>query len=209
MAEKLITSFKIGEDDCKVDYNSLVNQPAIPEDKNDKFRKLILKVAGHDKEDLIIKDEIYNDYPRITIEVGEHLSNVRVFKGKADKEGVLEMPAIEPNVYVSYDKDCGFYTNKDDKETDSKGKVKEIGQFNMKVFVEDGYELDASSIITSPASGVYNNIKLNTVSLDKLTSPVSGDVWVNATQVKGNFTITITAKEHVEQAQPPEGNPVA
>ena len=205
MAEKLITSFKIGEDDCKVDYNSLVNQPAIPEDKNDKFRKLILKVAGHDKEDLIIKDEIYNDYPRITVEVGEHLSNVRVFKGKADKEGVLEMPAIEPNVYVSYDKDCGFYANKDDKGLDNK----EIGQFNMKVVVEDGYELDASSIITLPASGVYKNIKLNDTSLDKLTSPVSGDVWVNATQVKGNFTLTITAKEHVEQAQPPEGNPVA
>ena len=176
MAEKLITSFKIGEDECKVDYNSLVNQPAIPEDKNDKFRKLILKVAGHDKEDLIIKDEIYNDYPRITVEVGEHLSNVRVFKGKANNEGVLEMPAIEPNVYVSYDKDCGFYTNKDDKETDSKGKVKEIGQFNMKVVVEDGYELDASSIITSPASGVYKNIKLNDTSLDELTLPVSGDV---------------------------------
>lgn len=208
MAEKLIkliTSFKIGEDECKVDYNSLVNQPAIPEDKNDKFRKLILKVAGHDKEDLIIKDEIYNDYPRITVEVGEHLSNVRVFKGKADKEGVLEMPAIEPNTYVSYDKDCGFYTNKDDKGSDGK----EIGQFNMKVVVEDGYELDASSIITLPASGVYKNIKLNGTSLDKLTSPVSGDVCVNATQVKGNFTITITAKEHAEQAQPPEGNPVA
>ena len=205
MAEKLITSFKIGEDDCKVDYNSLVNQPAIPEDKNDKFRKLILKVAGHDKEDLIIKDEIYNDYPRITVELGEHLSNVRVFKGKADKEGVLEMPAIEPNTYVSYDKDCGFYANKDDKGLDNK----EIGQFNMKVVVEDGYELDASSIITLPASGVYKNIKLNTVSLDGLTSPVVGDVWVNATQVKGNFTITITAKEHVEQAQPPEGNPIA
>lgn len=204
MAEKLITSFKIGEDECKVDYNSLVNQPAIPEDKNDKFRKLILKVAGHDKEDLIIKDEIYNDYPRITVEVGEHLSNVRVFKGKADKEGVLKMPAIEPNVYVSYDKDCGFYANKDDKGLDNK----EIGQFNMKVAVEDGYELDASSIITLPASGVYKNIKLNDTSLDKLTSPVSGDVWVNATQVKGNFTLTITAKEHVEQAQPPEGNPV-
>lgn len=204
MAEKLITSFKIGEDECKVDYNSLVNQPAIPEDKNDKFRKLILKVAGHDKEDLIIKDEIYNDYPRITVEVGEHLSNVRVFKGKADKEGVLKMPAIEPNVYVSYDKDCGFYANKDDKGLDNK----EIGQFNMKVAVEDGYELDASSIITLPASGVYKNIKLNDTSLDKLTSPVSGDVWVNATQVKGNFTLTITAKEHVEQAQPPEGNQV-
>ena len=205
MAEKLITSFKIGEDECKVDYNSLLNKPAIPEDKNDKFRKLILKVAGHDKEDLIIKDEIYNDYPRITVEVGEHLSNVRVFKGKADKEGVLKMPAIEPNVYVSYDKDCGFYANKDDKGLDNK----EIGQFNMKVVVEDGYELDASSIITLPASGVYKNIKLNDTSLDKLTSPVSGDVWVNATQVKGNFTITITAKEHVEQAQPPEGNPAA
>ena len=205
MAEKLITSFKIGEDDCKVDYNSLVNQPAIPEDKNDKFRKLILKVAGHDKEDLIIKDEIYNDYPRITVEVGEHLSNVRVLKGKADKEGVLEMPAIEPNTYVSYDKDCGFYANKDDKGPDGK----EIGQFNMKVVVEDGYELDASSIITLPASGVYKNIKLKDTSLDKLTSPVSGDVRVNATQVKGNFTISITAKEHVEQAQPPEGNPVA
>ena len=205
MAEKLITSFKIGEDECKVDYNSLLNKPAIPEDKNDKFRKLILKVAGHDKEDLIIKDEIYNDYPRITVEVGEHLSNVRVFKGKADKEGVLEMPAIEPNVYVSYDKDCGFYANKDDKGLDNK----EIGQFNMKVVVEDGYELDASSIITLPASGVYKNIKLNDTSLDKLTSPVSGDVWVNATQVKGNFTLTITAKEHVEQAQPPEGNPAA
>lgn len=204
MAEKSITSFKIGEDECKVDYNSLVNQPAIPEDKNDKFRKLILKVAGHDKEDLIIKDEIYNDYPRITVEVGEHLSNVRVFKGKANNEGVLEMPAIEPNTYVSYDKDCGFYANKDDKGLDNK----EIGQFNMKVVVEDGYELDASSIITLPASGVYKNIKLNDTSLDKLTSPVSGDVWVNATQVKGNFTLTITAKEHVEQAQPPEGNPV-
>lgn len=204
MAEKLITSFKIGEDECKVDYNSLVNQPAIPEDKNGKFRKLILKVAGHDKEDLIIKDEIYNDYPRITVEVGEHLSNVRVFKGKANNEGVLEMPAIEPNTYVSYDKDCSFYANKDDKGPDGK----EIGQFNMKVVVEDGYELDASSIITSPASGVYKNIKLNDTSLDKLTSPVSGDVWVNATQVKGNFTITITAKEHVEQEQPPEGNPV-
>lgn len=172
MAEKLITSFKIGEDDCKVDYNSLVNQPAIPEDKNDKFRKLILKVAGHDKEDLIIKDEIYNDYPRITVELGEHLSNVRVFKGKANNEGVLEMPAIEPNTYVSYDKDCGFYANKDDKGLDNK----EIGQFNMKVVVEDGYELDASSIITSPESGVYKNIKLNDMSLDKLTSPVSGDV---------------------------------
>ena len=204
MAEKLITSFKIGEDDCKVGYNSLVNQPAIPEDKNDKFRKLILKVAGHDKEDLIIKDEIYNDYPRITVELGEHLSNVRVFKGKANNEGVLEMPAIEPNTYVSYDKDCGFYANKDDKGLDNK----EIGQFNMKVVVEDGYELDASSIITSPESGVYKNIKLNDMSLDKLTSPVSGDVWVNATQVKGNFTLTITAKEHIEQAQPPEGNPV-
>lgn len=204
MAEKLITSFKIGEDECKVDYNSLVNKPAIPEDKNDKFRKLILKVAGHDKEDLIIKDEIYNDYPRITVEVGEHLSNVRVFKGKANNEGVLEMPAIEPNTYVSYDKDCGFYANKDDKGLDNK----EIGQFNMKVVVEDGYELDASSIITLPASGVYKNIKLNDTSLDKLTSPVSGDVWVNATQVKGNFTLTITAKEHVEQAQLPKGNPV-
>ena len=131
MAEKLITSFKIGEDDCKVDYNSLLNKPIIPEDKNDKFRKLILKVAGHDKEDLIIKDEIYNDYPRITVEVGEHLSNVRVFKGKADKEGVLEMPAIEPNVYVSYDKDCRFYTNKDDKETDSKGKLKDGREFEI------------------------------------------------------------------------------
>lgn len=204
MAEKLITSFKIGEDECKVDYNSLLNKPAIPEDKNDKFRKLILKVAGHDKEDLIIKDEIYNDYPRITVEVGEHLSNVRVFKGKANNEGVLEMPAIEPNTYVSYDKDCGFYANKDDKGLDNK----EIGQFNMKVVVEDGYELDASSIITLPASGVYKNIKLNDTSLDKLTSPVSGDVWINATQVKGNFTLTITAKEHVEQAQLPKGNPV-
>lgn len=153
---------------------------------------------------MIIKDEIYNDYPRIAVEVGEHLSNVRVFKGKANNEGVLEMPAIEPNTYVSYDKDCGFYANKDDKGLDNK----EIGQFNMKVVVEDGYELDASSIITSPESGVYKNIKLNDMSLDKLTSPVSGDVWVNATQVKGNFTLTITAKEHIEQAQPPEGNPV-
>ena len=158
MAEKLITSFKIGEDDCKVDYNSLVNQPAIPEDKNDKFRKLILKVAGHDKEDLIIKDELYNDYPRITVELGEHVSLVSVLKGKADKEGVLEMPAIEPNVYVSYDKDCRFYTNKDDKETDSKGKLKEIGQFNMLVKFDDGYEIDAA---TGSDITAYNNIKIN------------------------------------------------
>lgn len=203
MAEKLITSFKIGEDECKVDYNSLLNKPAIPEDKNDKFRKLILKVAGHDKEDLIIKDEIYNDYPRITVELGEHVSLVSVLKGKADKEGVLEMPAIEPNVYVSYDKDCRFYTNKDDKETDSKGKLKEIGQFNMLVRFDDGYEIDAA---TGSDITAYNNIKINDGG--KYT-PSIGEAWINATQVKGNFTITITAKEHVEQAQPPEGNPVA
>lgn len=203
MAEKLITSFKIGEDDCKVDYNSLVNQPAIPEDKNDKFRKLILKVAGHDKEDLIIKDEIYNDYPRITVDLGEHVSLVSVLKGKADKEGVLEMPAIEPNVYVSYDKDCGFYTNKDDKETDSKGKLKEIGQFNMLVRFDDGYEIDTA---TGSDINAYNNIKINDGG--KYT-PSIGEAWINATQVKGNFTITITAKEHVEQEQQPEENPVA
>ena len=202
MAEKLITSFKIGEDECKVDYNSLVNQPAIPEDKNDKFRKLILKVAGHDKEDLIIKDEIYNDYPRITVELGEHVSLVSVLKGKADKEGVLEMPAIEPNVYVSYDKDCRFYTNKDDKETDSKGRLKEIGQFNMLVRFDDGYEIDAA---TGSDITAYNNIKIND---DGKYTPSIGEAWINATQVKGSFTISVTAKEHVEQAQPPEGNPV-
>ena len=203
MAEKLITSFKIGEDDCKVDYNSLLNKPAIPEDKNDKFRKLILKVAGHDKEDLIIKDEIYNDYPRITVELGEHVSLVSVLKGKADKEGVLEMPAIEPNVYVSYDKDCRFYTNKDDKETDSKGRLKEIGQFNMLVRFDDGYEIDAA---TGSDTTAYNNIKIND---DGKYTPSIGEAWINATQVKGNFTLTITAKEHVEQEQQPEGNPVA
>ena len=202
MAEKSITSFKIGEDECKVDYNSLLNKPIIPEDKNDKFRKLILKVAGHDKEDLIIKDEIYNDYPRITINLGEHVSLVSVLKGKADKEGVLKMPAIEPNVYVSYDKDCRFYTNKDDKETDSKGKLKEIGQFNMLVRFDDGYEIDAA---TGSDINAYNNIKINDGG--KYT-PSIGEAWINATQVKGNFTITVTAKEHVEQAQPPEGNPV-
>ena len=203
MAEKLITSFKIGEDECKVDYNSLLNKPAIPEDKNDKFRKLILKVAGHDKEDLIIKDELYNDYPRITVELGEHVSLVSVLKGKADKEGVLKMPAIEPNVYVSYDKDCRFYTNKDDKEIDSKGKLKEIGQFNMIVRFDDGYEIDAA---TGSDITAYNNIKINDGG--KYT-PSIGEAWINATQVKGNFTLTITAKEHVEQEQQPEGNPVA
>lgn len=205
MAEKLITSFKIGEDDCKVDYNSLLNKPAIPEDKNDKFRKLILKVAGHDKEDLIIKDEIYNDYPRITLNLGEHVSLVRVLKGKADKEGVLEMQAIEPNVYVSYDKDCGFYANKDDKEYDSKkDKWKEIGQFNLIVKAADGYEI-APETVSGSDTAAYNNIKLND---NGNYTPVAGETWISVTQVKGNFTLTINANEKAPE-QEPEGNPVA
>lgn len=196
MAEKLIKQFTVGEDTGRVDYNALAN---LPEDKTDALRKLILKVAGS-AEDTVIKDAIYSDYPRITLVLGEHVSLEKVLKGKL-VEGVREMPKLSDNVYLSYDKDGKFYTNKDDKEYDSKrGGWKEIGQFNLVVKAADGYEITSETVSGSDA-GAYNNIKLND---DGKYTPTDGETWIGVTQVKGNFTLTINASEKAPEPEPEE-----
>lgn len=110
MAEKLITSFKIGEDDCKVDYNSLVNKPAIPEDKSEELTTLKSKL---NKIEDVFAGDLYNA-PKIGVTKDDLVLEYHVVRGNETVDISNELQAVKGDdinkkYFFAYDKDGNGY----------------------------------------------------------------------------------------------------
>lgn len=192
----LVKTIKVGSEsrELGVKWDNVENQPTIPAAYDDTEVKadiannlavlrVLAKAAGKEDE---LAENLYADYPHITLVLGEHVNFVKILKGKPNQSrGFVPATLSDTNkVTISYNKDGNGYDVGND------------AQFNVFVKVDEGYTIpNDNSTLSADDSTKYNGLKVN--DLDKGVEkyvPVDGETLVNATKVTGSFILTINAK---------------